>query len=164
MGAALAPTHSNALALSTSASCTTRENQTVFISLEGGKPGTWRYRQPISHRSGYSTLAMTDGGLIADLFEEGGCQLTLALVDPKAMIADGPKGPIPCADANCPASPFAPQARFDGTRGFCKSDDTESFRFIATLHTPQPPIRCSHRIHLWDVSCAGLSDPRCVAQ
>ena len=95
---------------------------------------------------------MTDGGLVADLFEEGGCQLTLALVDPKAIIADGPKGPIPCADANCPASPFAPQARFDGTRGFCKSDDTESFRFIATLHTPQPPIRCLHCTHLRDVN------------
>ena len=119
-GRALAPAHGNALVLSTSASCTSRDNQTVFLSLEGGKPGTWVYRQKVHERSGYSTLQMTDGGLIADLFEEGGCSLTLALLDPKAMLADGPKGPIPCADARCPTSPFPAQPRFDGTRGFCK--------------------------------------------
>ena len=116
----LAPAHSNALVLSTSASCARRDNQTIFISLEGGKPGTWVYRQKVHNLSGYSTLQMTDSGLIADLFEAGGCALTLALVDPKAVIADGPKGAISCADASCPASPFPAQPRFDGTRGFCK--------------------------------------------
>jgi sialidase-1 len=117
---ALAPAHSNALVLSTSASCMHRDNQTIFISLDGGKLGSWAYRQKIHALSGYSTLQMTDGGLIADLFEEGGCQLTLALVDPKDIIADGPKGAIHCADVSCPASPFPAQPQFDGTRGYCK--------------------------------------------
>ncbi len=76
--------------LSTPASCTGRVNQTIFLSKDNGAPGTWVYRQFVAAKSGYSTLAMTDEGMIANLFEEATCQFTLALVDPKAMIADGP--------------------------------------------------------------------------
>ena len=45
-----------------------------------------------------------------------------------------------------------PECRINGSQVFCmrfkaelnalKSDDTAKFRFVATLHTPQPPIRC----------------------
>jgi hypothetical protein len=76
--------------LSTPASCTGRVNQTIFLSKANGAPGSWVYRQFVAAESGYSTLAMTDEGTIANLFEEATCQFTLALVDPAAMIADGP--------------------------------------------------------------------------
>lgn len=82
--------------LSTPASCSGRVNQTIFLSKDNGVPGSWVYRQFVAAKSGYSTLAMTDEGMIANLFEEATCQFTLALVDPKAMIADGPVSlPLP---------------------------------------------------------------------
>ena len=76
--------------LSTPASCSGRVNQTIFLSKDNGAPGSWVFRQFVAAKSGYSTLAMTDEGMIANLFEEATCQFTLALVDPEAMIADGP--------------------------------------------------------------------------
>ena len=55
-----------------------------------------------------------------------------------------------------------PECRINGSQVFCmrfkaelnalKSDDTAKFRFVATLHTPQPPIRCLHCTHLRDVN------------
>ena len=51
-----------------------------------------------------------------------------------------------------------PECRINGSQVFCmrfkaelnalKNDDAAKFRFVATLHTPQPPIRCLHCIHL----------------
>ena len=78
------------LVIATAASCSGRVNQTIFLSKENGAPGSWVYRQFVAPKSGYSTLAMTDEGMIANLFEDGGCAFTLALVDPDAMIANGP--------------------------------------------------------------------------
>eukprot|EP01051_Picozoa_sp_SAG22_P014283 SAG22_NODE_1709_length_3761_cov_9.920535_1_plen_573_part_00 len=102
-GSVVQAPEANALVLSTAASCAGRFNQTVFLSTDNGKPGSWKYRQLVHIKSGYSTLQMTDSGrLIAVLFEQGGCELTLGLIDPQEMIADGPRGAIPCADAQCP--------------------------------------------------------------
>ena len=42
---------------------------------------------------------MTEANLIANLYEKGGCSFSLALIDPKEMIADGPQGYIPCAQS-----------------------------------------------------------------
>jgi len=66
-------------------------NQTVFLSTKNGAPGSWQYRQFVHPKSGYSTLQVNDDGMIANLFEQGGCSFTLALIDPKEMIKDGPQ-------------------------------------------------------------------------
>ena len=69
------------------ASETARVNQTIYVSLHGGKQGTWTHRKHIAERSGYSTLQMTaNGKMVANLFERGGCELTIALVDPVEII------------------------------------------------------------------------------
>eukprot|EP00038_Savillea_parva_P014906 m.12358 g.12358 ORF g.12358 m.12358 type:complete len:569 (-) comp2940_c1_seq1:138-1844(-) len=120
----------NGLVLATSASCTGRVNQTVFLSLDNGSPGSWMHHQFIYSASGYSTLQMTKGGaMIADLFEKGGCSLTLALVDPKEMAADKThNGYLSCADTHCGGSNAVPPATPpDPTRGFCEAP------------TPAPP-------------------------
>ena len=90
----LAPVALNpGLVLSTAASCTERVNQTIFLSMKNGAPGSWVYRQFVGSHSGYSTLQMTDGGAtIANLYEDNTCAIALALVNPKDMLADGPKG------------------------------------------------------------------------
>ena len=112
------------LVLATAASCAGRANQTVFLSKENGKPGSWLYRQFIYPATGYSTLQMTDDGMVANLFEKAGCGLTLALIDPKAMLADGPQPPISCASSQCPgkkrvAKPPPPPYATDPKVGFC---------------------------------------------
>eukprot|EP01052_Picozoa_sp_SAG31_P026643 SAG31_NODE_2431_length_5707_cov_2.157810_9_plen_206_part_00 len=76
------------------------------------------YRQFVHPESGYSTLQMTDDGMIANLFEQASCAFTLALIDPKEMIEDGPQGTIPCPDAHCPVNP-APPLQFNGSIGYC---------------------------------------------
>lgn len=116
----------NAMVLSTAASCTVRGNQTIFLSTNNGAPGSWEYRQLVDAKSGYSTLQMC-GGMIANLYEANTCNLTLALVDPKEMIADGRKPAIPCADSHCPSkvnggpgfAPPPPPAKVDPHTLYC---------------------------------------------
>jgi hypothetical protein len=48
---------------------------------------------------------------------QASCAFTLALIDPKEMIKDGPQGPIPCGDAHCPVHP--PPPTFNGSLGYC---------------------------------------------
>jgi hypothetical protein len=44
----------------------------------------------------------------------------VALVDPKEMIKDGPRGTIPCADAHCPTvHPPPPPAAVNASVGYC---------------------------------------------
>ena len=57
------------LILSTSASCVNRVNTTIFVSKEGGAPGSFVRRQLVSVSGGYSTLGMTDEGMVAILYE-----------------------------------------------------------------------------------------------
>ena len=112
------PGNGSLLALSTSANCASRADITVFLSTSGGTPGSWVYRQPVSPLGGYSALAPTADGRFLVLFERGGCTLSAAVVDPKAVVAAGPQGVIPCAEAGCGTQPLP--AHFDGKTGYCK--------------------------------------------
>ena len=112
------PGNGSLLALSTSANCASRADITVFLSTSGGTPGSWVYRQPVSPLGGYSALAPTADGRLLVLFERGGCTLSAAVVDPQAVIAAGPQGVIPCAEAGCGTQPLP--AHFDGKTGYCK--------------------------------------------
>ena len=111
------PGNGSLLALSTSANCASRTDITVFLSTSGGTPGSWVYRQQVSSLGGYSSLAPTSDGRLLVLFERGGCTLSAAVVDPKAVIAAGPQGVIPCAEAGCGTQPLP--AHFDGKTGYC---------------------------------------------
>jgi len=67
---------------------------------------------------------MTSGKptMIANLFEKGGCTLTLALVDPGAMVSAGPSGYLSCAQTHCPlggGKAMPPSQPPDPTQGFC---------------------------------------------
>lgn len=48
-----------AMILANAGSCTSRVNQTVYLSIKNGAPGSWVYRQFVHAESGYSTLQMT---------------------------------------------------------------------------------------------------------
>ena len=134
----------NAMILSTAATCHTRSNQTIFLSTQDGASGSWVYRQLIDARSGYSTLQITDDGMIANLYEQGGCSFTLALVDPKAMIADGPQGAVPCADAHCSGG-VAPSPTPSPKTSYCEAPP------------PPPPSPACQK--LLDAYCNNASTP-----
>ena len=145
----------NALVLSTAASCVDRVNQTIFLSLENGAPGSWLYRQPVDPESGYSTLQMTNvhDGLIANLYEQNTCNLTLALIDPKALIAAGPAtGAISCQDSHCPrpdwkrgpAHPPPPPSEVDPHTAYCRAPPAPP--------APPPSVACQRVL---DAICAG---------
>ena len=91
------------LVLSNAASCSARVNQTIYVSTDNGH--TWPHRQFVDARSGYSTLQISGDGLIANLYEAGGCALNLAKVDPQKIVGDG-------ADDG--------ESGGGGARGFCQ--------------------------------------------
>lgn len=111
------------MVLSTAASCTGRVNQTVFVSMDNGSPGSWIYHQFIHPESGYSTLQMANNdSTIALFFEKGGCTLTVALVDPREMLKDNDTGYLSCAATHCGgANPTNPSVPPDPKIGFCQA-------------------------------------------
>jgi sialidase-1 len=148
----------NGLVLSTSASCVGRVNQTIFLSLGNGVPGSWLHHQFISPESGYSTLQMTkNGAKIADLFERGGCSLTLALVDPREMVADTKNlGYLTCASSHCGgAHPEPPATPPDPSRGFCVAQPPPP-------PPPPPPISPACQGELNAFCSNATANARCV--
>jgi hypothetical protein len=91
------PGRNGSLIFSNSASSehSVRVNQTVHISLDGG--ANFAHSLLISSLSGYTTLQVSGDGLVANLFERHsrdlGCELTLAKVDPRAILRE-PSGPL----------------------------------------------------------------------
>ena len=91
------PGRNGSLIFSNSASSehSVRVNQTVHISLDGG--ANFAHSLLISSLSGYTTLQVSGDGLVANLFERHsrdlGCELTLAKVDPRAILRE-PPGPL----------------------------------------------------------------------
>lgn len=65
-----------------------RVNQTVYVSTDGG--ANFDRSLLISSLSGYTTLQIAGDGLVANLFEKGGCELALAKVDPQAILDTAP--------------------------------------------------------------------------
>ena len=135
------------LILSTSASCVNRVNTTIFISKDSGRPGSFVYRQLISHSGGYNTLGWTDEGMIAILYENewtlnpasggnpagshavpGSQTISLAMVDPEVV---SKRGYIPCTDAFCDADyPPPPPMMVNASVGYCRGPPPPP---------PQPP-------------------------
>ena len=114
-------------------------NQTVFLSTKNGAPGSWQYRQFVHPKSGYSTLQVNDDGMIANLFEQGGCSFTLALIDPKEMIKDGPQASTPAL-----ARRFSPRRAAFPTPRRCVSGSDSLFR----CRLPEQPTAAPRR-HQW---------------
>ena len=85
--------------------------------------------------------------MIANLYEQGGCSFSLALLDPKAMIADGSRGVIPCEQADCSGG-VAPSPTPDPRKGYCQ-------------HPPPPPWQPPSAAcqKLLDLHCNNFSAP-----
>lgn len=114
-----------------------RVNTTIFISDQNGRPGSFVRRQLISSSSGYNTLAMTDQGDIALLYENewalnpssagipsgshavaGSGTISLAIVQPHVVKQ---QGYIRCADALCHSeNPPPPPAQVNSSVGYCR--------------------------------------------
>jgi hypothetical protein len=124
-GGAMAWGTRGALLMSNAASCNSkrRVNQTLWLSLRGGAPGSWSYRLLLSNTSGYSTLQIGGDGRAANLFESsaacehvshtesGPASLSLASVDPQQMIDAGENWREPPATtAYCEAHEMTPNA------------------------------------------------------
>eukprot|EP01052_Picozoa_sp_SAG31_P025977 SAG31_NODE_2318_length_5944_cov_17.470488_2_plen_1296_part_00 len=159
------------LILSTPACCVNRVNMSLFLSKKNGRPGSFVYHQHIHSSGGYSTLAMTDSGDIALLFEQewaidtskpgipagshavkGSGKISLATVAPGTIIKKGASA-VSCSDAHCPLFPPPPPPAVNPSVGFCRAPP------------PPPPLSPSPlRCGQFNISLTQqLSDTKCLA-
>ena len=73
-----------ALVFANAGTCTGRIDTTVRLSLDNGK--TWPHSQLLDTEGGYTTPAMLNGSVIGVVYEKGGCSISIAIVDAKAII------------------------------------------------------------------------------
>jgi|EP01046_Picozoa_sp_COSAG06_P049724 hypothetical protein len=76
-----------ALVFANAGTCHGRVDTTVRLSLDNGK--TWPHSQLLDAEGGYTTPAMLNGSEIGVVYEKGGCSISLAIVDAKAIIGGG---------------------------------------------------------------------------